>query len=100
NDASLDQLEHAVGDDIGMDAKIAAMLEMFQRLVGDTAEVDLKRGPVLNNFSDVAPDLLRNIVDGGMAVFRDFAFDRHQAGGALDRDQRIPWVRGIRGLTS
>ena len=46
DDASLDQVEHALGDDIGMDAEITAPLEMFQRFIGDAAEVDLERGAV------------------------------------------------------
>src|SRR4029077_11871910 len=79
DDASLDQLEHAIGNDIGMDAEIAALLEMLQCLVGYAAEVDLQRGAVLDDVGDVARDLLRDVVDRRMAIFRDFALDRHKA---------------------
>ena len=90
DDASLDQVEHALGDNIGMDAEITAPLEMFQSFIRDAAEVDLQRGAVLDDLGDVARNLLRDIVDRRMAVFGHFALDWDKTSDALNGDQRIP----------
>jgi hypothetical protein len=73
-----------------MDAEITAPLEMFQRFIGDAAEVDLQRGAVLDDLGDVARNLLRDIVDRRMAVFGHFALDWDKTSDALNGDQRIP----------
>ena len=39
--AGLDQIHNAVGDDVAMDAEVAPIREMAQRLVGDAAQPDL-----------------------------------------------------------
>jgi hypothetical protein len=43
--ACLDKVDDAVGDDVAVNAEVAAVLQVPQRLVGDAAEPDLQVEP-------------------------------------------------------
>ena len=69
DDALLDEIENGVGDQVGVNAEIAAMVEMLQRLVRNAPEIDMQRGAVLDDLRDVAGDPFGHGVGGLMRVF-------------------------------
>ena len=77
--ALLDEIEHGIGDDVRVNAEVAAMSQMPQRLVGDAPEIDVQRGAVLDDLGDVAGDALGNRVGGLVRVFDQRALDAGQS---------------------
>ena len=68
HDAGLDQIDNAVGDDVAVDAEVAAVLEMAQRLVRHAPEPDLQRRAVVDDrrrCSAPPSRRSRRLADGG-----------------------------------
>src|SRR5262245_14907033 len=57
--ASLHEIQDTIGNDVAVDTEIAAILQVPQRLVGNTAEPDLQCRAVFDDGGDVARDALR-----------------------------------------
>ena len=47
--ACLDQVHNSVGDDIAVDAEVAPILQIAQRLIWDAAQSDLQRRTVVDD---------------------------------------------------
>ena len=76
--AGLDELYDPVGYDVTVDADVATVPEMTQRLVGNAPEPDLQGRAVVDDRSDVTRDALRDLADLGMAVLRHGRVDLHE----------------------
>src|SRR5262249_10046337 len=58
-----DQVHNSVGDDIALDAEIAPILQITQRLIWDAPQSDLQRRAIVNNRGNIARDGLCNLAD-------------------------------------
>ena len=87
--AGLDEIDDAIGDDVAVDAEVAAVLEVPQRLVGNAAEPDLQRRAVVDDGGDVARDPLRGLARRRMAVFRHRRVDADQRIEAVEMDEAV-----------
>src|SRR5262245_59154320 len=69
--AGLDQIDEPVGDDIAMDAEVAPIPEMTQRLIWDPAQADLQGRAVVDDGGNIACHTLCDVADLRMAVLSD-----------------------------
>src|SRR5262245_6293046 len=69
--AGLDQIHEPVGDDVAMDAEVAPIPEMTQRLIWDPAQADLQGRAVLDDRGDIACHTLCDVADLRMEVLSD-----------------------------
>jgi hypothetical protein len=54
--ARLNQVDHAVGEHLGVDAQVAMIAQQPKHGVGNPSDAGLQRGPVRNQAGDVARD--------------------------------------------
>src|SRR5215467_9438436 len=69
--AGLDQVDEPVGDDVAMDAEVAPIPEMTQRLIWDPAQADLQGRAVVDDGGDIACHTLCHLADLRMEVLSD-----------------------------
>src|SRR5215467_12152176 len=69
--AGLDQVHDAVSDDVAMDAEVAPIPKMTQRLIWDPAQADLQGRAVVDDRGDIAGHTLCNLADIRMKILRD-----------------------------
>ena len=89
HDAGLHQIDHAVGDDVAVDAEVAAVLEVAQGLVRHAPEPDLQRRAIVDDGGDVAGDHLGGLTGWRMAVLRHRRVDAHQGVEAVEMDEAL-----------
>ena len=94
--ACLDKVDDAVGDDVAVDAEVAAVLQVPQRLVGDAAKPDLQRGAVVDNGGNVARDPLRDLVGRRMTILRHGCVDAHEGVKPVEVDEALTVGAGHR----
>ncbi|OPZ59249.1 MAG: hypothetical protein BWY87_01098 [Deltaproteobacteria bacterium ADurb.Bin510] len=78
DDAGLDQVDDAVRDDLGMDAQVAFVEQVWKDRAGNAADTGLDRGLVLDQVGDVLADALDHVARG-------LGFEFDQAGVVLDK---------------
>src|SRR5215472_1757782 len=69
--AGLDQIDEPVGDDVAMDAEVAPIPEMTQRLIRDPAQADLQGRAVVDDGGNIACHTLCDVADLRMEVLSD-----------------------------
>ena len=69
--AGLDQVHDAVSDDVAMDAEVAPIPEITQRLIWDPAQADLQGRAVVDDRGDIACHTLCSLADVRMKVLSD-----------------------------
>ena len=94
--ACLDKVYNAVGDDVAVNAKVAAVLQVPHRLVGDAAEPDLQRGAVVDDGGDVACDPLRDLVGERVVILRHGRVDAHEGVKPVEVDEALAVGAGHR----
>ncbi len=72
-----------------MDAEIAPVPEMAQRLVGDAPQPDLQGRAVVDDRGDVARDALRDLAGLRMTILRHRHIDLHQGIDAVEMDEAL-----------
>ena len=87
--ALLDKIEHGIGDDVRVNAKIAPMPQMPQDLIGDPPKIDVQRGSVFDDLGDVAGNALGDRVGGLVRVFDERSLDADKAIDAIDMKERV-----------
>lgn len=86
DDALVEQRHDGVGDGVGVDAEVAPVLQVPQRLVRDAAGADLQRRAVVDGAGDVARDALDHGLFGGCVPVLDH--------GRLDLDEMVDALEG------
>ena len=87
--ALLDEIEHGIGDDVRVNAEIAAIVQMPQRLVGNAPEIDMQCRAVLDDLGDIAGNALGNRIGGLMRVFDERSLDADKAIDPVDVQERV-----------
>jgi hypothetical protein len=90
------KVDEAVGDDVAVNAEVAAVLQVPQRLVGDAAEPDLQRGAVVDDGGNVACNPLRDFVGQRMAILRHGRVDAHEGVKPVEVDEALTVGAGHR----
>ena len=101
DDARLDEIDHAVGEHLGVDAEIVLVEQAPQHRVGDRADAHLQRGAVGHERGDVLADGVLDrrrrrrarVSCSGRSVWTN-------AVTPIDGTSVLPCVRGIRSLIS
>src|SRR5215831_10591123 len=75
--AGLDQVHDAVSDDVAMDAEVAPIPKITQRLIWDPAQADLQGRAVVDDRGDIACHTLCHIADLRMNILRNRRIDRY-----------------------
>src|SRR5215510_13372781 len=75
--AGLDQVHDAISDDVAMDAEVAPIAEMTQRLIWDPAQADLQGRAVVDDRGDIACHTLCHPADLRMNILRNRRIDRY-----------------------
>ena len=52
------QVDHAIGKQLGMDAEILLLVEVFENCVGDSANAHLHRGTIRDQLGNIGGDFL------------------------------------------
>src|SRR5262245_53377172 len=87
--ARLDQVHNSIGYDVAMDAEIAPIPEITQRLIWDAAQSYLQSRAVVDDRGNIARDALRNLADLWMKILRDRDIDLHQRIEAVEMDEAL-----------
>src|SRR5215475_10675683 len=72
-----------------MDAEIAPILQITQRLIWNTPQSDLQRRTIVNDRGDIAGDALRNIADLRMNILCNRCIDLHQRIEAVEMHEAL-----------
>src|SRR5262245_18210769 len=75
--AGLDQVHDAVSDDVAMDAEVAPIPKITQRLIWDPAQADLQGRAVVDDRGDIACHALCHVADPRMNIFRNRRLDAY-----------------------
>ena len=89
DNALLNEIEDGVGDDVRVNAEIAAMTQMPQNLIGDTPKINVQGRAILDDLGDVAGNALGDRVGGLVRVFDQRSLDADKAIDAIDMKGRI-----------
>src|SRR5262249_5159167 len=76
--AGLNQVDDAIGDNVAMDAEVAPIPKMTQRLIWDPAQANLQGRAVVDDRGDIAGDTLCNLADIRMKILRDRHINLYQ----------------------
>ena len=87
--AGLHQIDDTVGDDVAVDAEVATVGEMAERLVRHAAEPDLQGRAVVDDRGDVARHHLGGVAGWRMAILRYRRVDAHQCIETVDVDEAL-----------
>ena len=74
-----DEILDWVGDDVRVNAKVSAVMQVLQSLIGNTPEIDVQRRAILNNLCDITGDALGNRIGRLMQIFDKPPFDADKA---------------------
>ena len=100
DDAGLDEIDHAVGEHLGVDAEVVLVEQAAQHRVGNRADAHLQRRAVGDERGDVLADGVLDRVDGRGGVRVERAIGIHERATRSTWTSVLPCVRGIRSLIS
>ena len=89
DDAGGDEIDDRLSDDVRMDGQVAPPCQVSQHPVRHSAEVHVKRGPIVDQPRGVASDLLGHLADGVVEILHHRRLDRHETCDAIDRDTAV-----------